>query len=114
MPWCWRKPHDFGAPYLQGPYFVSTTTPLSGQATLTDHYLYQNMSSVPSELVILWVQEFMQQSAQKNFWQKRQGPQAALKLRTAIATLAAGIDPAKKSITEWQNILSTLLFWKGK
>lgn len=103
-----------GAPYSQGPYIVSTIAPLTVQTAVSDHYLFQDLSSVPGEVVPLWVQEFVSQSAQQDFWRARNGPHAALELRTAIARLAAGIDPAKRSAKEWQGILSALLFWKGQ
>lgn len=96
----------------QGPYFVSTLTPLSALTVAYNHYLFQDLSSVPPALISLWVQEFVEQSAQREFWRERKGPQIALKLRTDIARLAEGIDPAKRSLQEWQGILSTLLFWR--
>ena len=103
-----------GSPYVQGPYIISTIGPLSEQRVIDGHYLHQDLSSVPPEIVILWVQEFMKQSAQKDFWEKRRGPQIALQLRTAIAVLAAGLPNAEKSAAEWKEILSTLLVWKEK
>jgi len=102
-----------GGPHTQGPYIVSTSKPLTDQEAVSENFLFQDMSSIPSEVVPLWVDEFLKQSAQKKFWQKRDGPYAALTMRTMVARLAAGVDPAKKSAKEWQGILGTLLFWKG-
>ncbi len=102
-----------GAPWVDGPYIVSYKDPLTSVSILPkDHYLFQDLSSVPHEIVNVWVREFMLQSGQKDYWKKRNGPDAALKLRTAIAQLAAGVDPAKKSLGEWQSILATLIAWK--
>lgn len=102
-----------GYPWVDGPYIVSWEHPLTSVSTLPrDHYLFQDLSSVPPEIVVVWVHEFMIQSGQKDYWRKRRGPDAALKLRTAIAQLAAGVDPAKKSVKEWQSILATLITWK--
>jgi hypothetical protein len=99
---------------VPGPCIASTAGPLTKAAQVTDKYLFQDLSSVPPEIVVLWVQEFVEQSAQEGFWRERNGPQVALKLRTAIARLAAGIVPGQKSAKDWQSILSTLLFWKGE
>jgi hypothetical protein len=102
-----------GYPWVDGPYIVSWEHPLSGASILPrDHYLFQDLSSVPPEIVVVWVHEFMIQAGQKDYWRKRNGPDAALKLRTVIAQLAAGVDPAKKSVSEWQSILATLIAWK--
>jgi len=103
-----------GGPFIQGPYIISSSVPLIKQGTLSGHYLYQDMSSVPPEVVILWVQEFMRQSSQTEFWKKRNGPQIALQIRTAIATLAVGVDPAKRAADEWQKILTALISWKSE
>jgi hypothetical protein len=98
-------------PLLGGPYIVSTTKPLSDQASLSQHFLYQNLSSVPARIVPLWVDEFMKQSAMPDFWQKRNGPQVALKLRTAIAVLAEASGPAEASAGAWKKTLATILSW---
>jgi len=87
-------------PHIEGPYIISTGVPLSQvPILLPGQYLYQDLSSVPSTIVLLWVHEFMKQSAKKDYWRSRNGPQAALALRKAIATLAVGVDPPKRSLT---------------
>jgi hypothetical protein len=96
-------------PQIDGPYFVSTAQPLSRLGHVSDHYLYQNMSSVPPSVVVLWVHEFITQASQPNFWDTRRAEEIALQLRTALATLAAGIDPAMQAAAYWQKILN----WKG-
>jgi len=96
-------------PQIEGPYFVSTQQPLSGLGHVSNQYLYQNMSSVPPSVVVLWVHEFMMQASQPDFWDQRKAPQIALQLRTSLATLAAGIDPAMQAAEYWQKILK----WKG-
>jgi hypothetical protein len=99
-------------PHVDGPYIISSQFPLTDSEMLSGYYLYQDLSPIPSTIIVLWVREFMKQSAKKDFWRKRDGPQAALKLRTAIATLAIGVDPARKSVNEWQGMLTQLLSWK--
>jgi hypothetical protein len=99
-------------PYLAGPYIISTTKPLSEQRSLSHQLLYQDLSSVEPRIVTLWVDEFMKQSAQTEFWKKRKGPQAALELRNAVAILAAGLPGAIDSADYWKKALSTILVWK--
>jgi Carboxypeptidase regulatory-like domain len=102
-----------GYPWVDGPYIVSWEHSLTSVSILPrDHYLFQDLSAVPPEIVIVWVHEFMIQAGQKDYWRKRNGPDAALKLRTGIAQLAAGVDPVRKSVKEWQSILATLIAWK--
>ena len=105
---------DHGAPcgpLLGGPYIISTTKPLSEQTSLSQHFLYQDMSSVPARIVPLWVDEFMKQSTTPNFWKNRNGPQVALNLRTAIAVLADASGPAEASAGAWKETLATILSW---
>lgn len=95
-------------PLLAGPYIISTTKPLSNQASLSEHFLYQDLSFVPGRIVPLWVDEFMKQSATPEFWQKRNGPQVAIKLRTAIAVLADASAPVEAAAGTWKKTLATL------
>jgi hypothetical protein len=102
-----------GGPRIDGPYIVSSQVRLSElSGTLTGNYLYQDMSSVPPSIIVLWVREFMMQAGKKDYWRRRDGPHAALQLRTAIARLATGIDPTRKALKDWQGILASLVFWK--
>jgi hypothetical protein len=98
--------------YLAGPYIISTTKPLTEQASLSDSFLYQDISSVPARIVPLWVDEFMAQSSQAEFWKKRKGPQVALELRTAIAIAADGIPDVGHSADSWKKALSSIRVWK--
>jgi hypothetical protein len=95
-------------PYLEGPYIISTTKPLSEQRSLSHDFLYQNLSSVPPKIVTLWVDEFMKQSAQTEFWKERKGPHVALELRTAVAILAEGFPTVGDASDYWKKALA----WK--
>ena len=97
---------------LGGPYIVSTTEQLSGQASISDHFLFQNLSSVPARIVPLWVDEFMQQSSQTEFWKERNGAQVALKLRTAIAILGDSLTPTKAAASDWKRVLAEIVWHK--
>jgi hypothetical protein len=83
---------------LGGPYIFSSRQPLSQVGVLQRDYLDQDLSIVPPELVNAWVREFMLQSAQEQFWNERTGPMLALKVRTIIGVLAAGLPRANQAI----------------
>ena len=103
-----------GGPRVDGPYIISSEIPLSQPHGMLDGpYLYQDLSSVEPRIVGLWIREFMIQSGKEDYWRERNGPQAALRLRTAIATVAAGFNPTTEALKRWQGILASLLFWKS-
>jgi hypothetical protein len=87
--------------HRDGPYIVSALKPLSGTGTLSDPYLYQDLSSVPPHLVSVWVKEFLNQAAQERFWEKRTTEQFALKLRRTVGTLALGLPDVLKASETW-------------
>jgi hypothetical protein len=92
---------SLGDTHREGPYIVSSLKPLSGTSTVSDHYLYQDLSSVPPQLISPWVKEFMNQAAQERFWQQRSGEVLVLKMRTTIGILAAGLPDVRKALDEW-------------
>jgi hypothetical protein len=87
-------------PHLDGPYILSTTNPLTRLDTLPDHYLYQDLSSVPPKMISLWVREFIRQAQQPKFWEKRSKEQFVLSLRTAIAIGAEEL-PNIEALISW-------------
>ena len=89
----------FPGPHMVGPYIVSVTRPLSKADSLPQHYLYQDLSSVPPELSVLWVKEFMAQAQEEEFWKNRTKDQFILGLRTAIAQVKLQLDFTKA--IEW-------------
>jgi hypothetical protein len=87
-----------------GPYIISTLQPLSSYAQRPDRYLFQDLSTVPTEpaeLISWWIREFIHQSAQERFWDANTGERIALKIRTTIAVLAIGLPEVQKSIAGW-------------
>jgi hypothetical protein len=88
----------------QGPYFVSSLTPLSGKTAMPDQYLFQNLSSIPAtpnDLAAWWVRAFMNQAAQERFWDANAGYRLALKMRTVLAILSVGLPDVRQSLNEW-------------
>jgi hypothetical protein len=93
--------------HREGPYLVSVLKPLDSAGNPTDHYLFQDLSTVPTEpkdLVSWWVREFLNQAAQVRFWQPRTAELLVLKLRTTIGVLAAGLPDV-------QNGMDSCLAW---
>jgi hypothetical protein len=84
--------------HLRGPYIVSSRQPLGALDVLDKDYLFQDLSTVPPQLVNAWVREFSLQSAQEQFWNERSWSVFALKLRTVIGTLASALPDMRSSI----------------
>jgi hypothetical protein len=99
----WERARDFltrlPGDHLDGPYIVTYGEPLSDVDVLEKDYLYQDLSSVPPELVAAWVREFMLQAAQEHFWNVRTKPMLALRLRTVIEVLAGALPNPKSLAT---------------
>lgn len=88
-----------------GPYIVSTYKPLGGVRELSGQFLYQDLSSTPPDIVVLWVKEFLTQVEQERFWEERTVMQCILTLRQSIAAAATGFPQVKESV-------DSLIAWK--
>ena len=87
-----------------GPYLLSGLKPLSSAEPLSSPYLFQDLSSVPTEprdLMSAWILEFMNLAAQERFWQPKTAELLTLKVRTAISVLAVGLPEVQKQLTNW-------------
>lgn len=74
-----------GALSSQGPVIVSTRMPLGDAAALPAERLYQDLSTVPPEVVKLWVRHFIAQAARERFWERQTRDEFLLGLRTFVA-----------------------------
>jgi hypothetical protein len=81
----------FVEPHQEGPYIVSVGQPLSQAHTPPQQYLYQDLSSVPPDLIRLWVNEFIAQSREQEFWKTRTKEQFILRLRTTIGAASSQV-----------------------
>jgi len=95
----------FATPHTGGPYIVSARQPLSGTGELPPQYLYQDLSSVPPQLVPLWVTLFMVQARDEEFWRTRTKDEFVLRLRTVIAVVSQQL-PDFDAVIRWH--LATL------
>jgi Carboxypeptidase regulatory-like domain len=71
-----------------GPYIISSSTPLSHSPALPEHYLFQDMSDVPPALAGMWEERFEAQASKPDFWKPDTRAQWVLELRTLIAQAA--------------------------
>jgi len=101
-----------GGSHLDGPYFVSTLKPLTGITSVTEHYLFQDLSSVPADIITPWIKEFIDQAAREEFWEARNASRFTLKLRNAIAHLAAGTSEGNKAWPAAKKAIGKLIEWK--
>jgi hypothetical protein len=87
-----------------GPYIVSTLTPLGGWSGVTvagQPYLFQDLSRVPPHLAATWVKEFLNQAASERVWDDRTGAWLAKRLRLTVANLAEGLPDVTKALNNW-------------
>ena len=101
-----------GAQHLEGPYFVSTLKPLVGIREVTENYLFQDLSTVPTEIITPWVKEFIQQAGQEQFWEARNAMQFTLKLRKSIALLSVAGKESGEAWLRAKKTLQKLIDWK--
>jgi hypothetical protein len=87
-----------------GPYVVSTLKPLSGLSGL-DKFLYQDLSSVPSTLIVPWINEFRVQASRDEFWEGQTMAQLALSLRTKIEIAALALPDVKAAALDWATLI---------
>jgi hypothetical protein len=84
-----------------GPFIVSVLRPLSREAVREDEaFLVQDLSSVPPDLVALWVEEFKRQVVQEATESPEHLRRLALNLRTRIAVLAEAFAITKSAVAE--------------
>jgi hypothetical protein len=92
----------FQLPRQDGIYIISTTARLSTLQKIKGKYLFQDLTRVPPRVVDAWVEQFMIQASQQQYWQPNAMDKFALDLRTRIAQVADITPDLKSAIT---------LFW---
>jgi len=98
-----------------GIYLVSVLRPLSlSPVNDRERILVEDLTSVPPEVAAVWIEHFKVQAAQADFWEEDSLEKFGLGLRTVIAEAAVAVDPSKRALSDWQDILASLIFWKGK
>ena len=90
--------------HRDGPYIVSFFKPATRPRGPVGPYLIQDLSTIPTkppELIAWWIREFLDQAAQEDFRNSTSLESLALKLRTTIAIVAAGLPDAKSLVSQW-------------
>ncbi|HDR52605.1 MAG TPA: hypothetical protein ENN90_13470 [Mariniphaga anaerophila] len=91
---------------FKGPYIVSYHKPLSQvSSVITEKYLLQNFSQVHPKAVSLWVDEFLKQSSQTEYWNEEHLRSFSNALRNAIAIASEGLQEVGNSFSWWQESL---------
>jgi hypothetical protein len=101
-----------GGPHSSGPYFVSTVKPLTGIESISEQYLYQDLSSVPAGIIDPWVREFITQAGQERFWESRNVAQFALKLRKNLGEFVQASSEARRAWPLAKKELEKLISYK--
>jgi hypothetical protein len=67
-----------------GPFLISAEQPLTRLSSLPARNIFQDLSTVPPDLVRLWVKYFIERAGQEQFWKSTSRDQFLLSLRTYI------------------------------
>jgi hypothetical protein len=95
-----------------GPYVASSLMPLSQSAAAPDHYLWQDMSHVPSDLAASWEEEFERRARRPDFWAPDKRNQEILGLRDFIANAASGLAEVNTASASFKAMLASWVSWK--
>jgi len=92
----------------KGPYIISYTKPFSKLRALPQgKYLLQDFSKVHPKVVTLWVDAFISQSSQLEFWNEAKIKTFTNKLRNTIAVAAEGLEEVTESLDWWKDKLKS-------
>jgi hypothetical protein len=80
-----------------GPYLVSYP---GSRNPINQPYIFQDLSWVPSQLITLWVREFLNLAAQERDWSKPKTASFVLKVRTMITVGGSGYEVVKRSVKD--------------
>ena len=87
--------------HRDGPYLLSALAPLTGKSSVPGAFLFQDLSTVPPNLVSAWIKLFLNQASQERFWEPKTAALLGLRLRTAIGVMAVGLPDVQKSLHTW-------------
>jgi hypothetical protein len=95
-------------PAARGVYLVSSRTPLAAAngAVAAGEAMVQDLSTVPPEVVDLWVREFLNLAAQGRQWDDAGFRTFLLRVRTVIQILATGYLPVSEAVSATVKLVS--------
>jgi hypothetical protein len=85
-------------PLTAGPYLCSTLQPILDDRVVVDHFLFQDLTIVPDEVIPGYVDAFKRQAAKPDFWRADMMEKFALDLRTTIAIAARAVEPLQTAL----------------
>jgi hypothetical protein len=77
-----------GSGVLKGPYVISSLVPLSGATVQAELFIIQDLSSVPQNLIPLYIREFEAKASEQRSWTAERMDGFLLTVRTAISAVA--------------------------
>jgi len=89
--------------HRDGPYLVSSFTPLSGQAGVSGNFLVQDLSKIPADLVPPYVAQFLNETTQERLGEGWHPQRWLLKLRTILSALGKGAPEVQKAWKTWES-----------
>jgi hypothetical protein len=104
--------NKFEEDLTDGPYIISYNLPLSQAGNISSKYLLQDLSKVHPEVVSLWVDEFLKQSAKEAYWDEEHLKNFSNDLRNAIAIAADGLMATVESLNWWEDKLPGWITFK--
>ena len=87
---------DFGR-LTEGPYYVSLGKPHRFGEEVARPYLFQDHSQATERLAVLWIDGFLNQAWQADYWEPRALPQLLIRTRTLLE-VAARVTGALRSL----------------
>ncbi len=93
--------------YRNGPYIISTLTPLSSHKNLSEGYLHQDLSRIPHtqpNLVYAWVKEFLERVSRPGPKDKTTMKQFVIELCTAISIIAEHLPDVHDAAVKWLSL----------
>ncbi len=100
--------HKFPNETERGPYLISSTQPLTYGNPRAHETLIQNLSAVPATMVAYWIESFLRQASQDQFWLAPARVSFALRMRTLLETTGQGIEPIATAFTDFSKYVG----WK--
>ena len=78
---------------VQNPAFLGDNPP---------YFIFQDFAQAPPHLCGLWLDKFIRQAANEEFWEKDRLLNFVVNLRTAVAVLGSGVQAVSHSMDWWQ------------
>lgn len=89
-----------------GPYLVSSLNSLTKENKISEPYVIQDLSSVPPNVIQLWVDEFLEESSGERLWNERALRRLVLHTRTNISIAAEAWPDVEVAVSQFISFFS--------